>query len=134
MEQKLAAVAHRAAPRDLSDMYLTVMANWQSMLRSRSMYLTHSFLEDHVGVAWITLYASRWSIGQNNSRIASDQLINHRVWRESERWLLAESRNGNYLLLEQHRRNNRSGRSSSRVTGGHWPPSQARRIELAQRP
>ena len=35
--QKLAAVAYRAAPRDLFDMYLMIMANWQSKLRSRSM-------------------------------------------------------------------------------------------------
>ena len=47
MGQKLAAVAYRAAPRDLFDMYLMIVANWQSKLRSRSMYLAYSFLDDH---------------------------------------------------------------------------------------
>lgn len=47
MGQKLAAVAYRAAPRDLFDMYLMVMAEWQTKLRSRSMYLAYSFLDDH---------------------------------------------------------------------------------------
>ena len=46
MGQKLAAVAYRAAPRDLFDMYLMIMANWQSKLRSRQSYLAYSFLED----------------------------------------------------------------------------------------
>jgi predicted nucleotidyltransferase component of viral defense system len=47
MGQKLAAVAYRAAPRDLFDMYLMVTANWQLKPRSRSMYLAYSLLEDH---------------------------------------------------------------------------------------
>jgi predicted nucleotidyltransferase component of viral defense system len=46
MGQKLAAVAYRAAPRDLFDMYIMIMANWQGKPRSRSMYLAYSFLDD----------------------------------------------------------------------------------------
>lgn len=44
--QKLTAVAYRAAPRDLFDMYLIINAKWQQKPRSRSMYLAYSFLSD----------------------------------------------------------------------------------------
>ena len=67
MGQKLAAVAYRAAPRDLFDMYLMVTANWQWKPRSRSMYLAYSFLEDH---EWYRLdYPVRLKVNYEPSKL-----------------------------------------------------------------
>lgn len=44
--QKLTAVAYRAAPRDLFDMYLMLRAGWHRNPRARAMYLAYSFLQD----------------------------------------------------------------------------------------
>lgn len=67
MGQKLAAAAYRAAPRDLFDMYLMIMADWQSKLRSRSMYLAYSFLDDH---KWYRLdYPVRLKVGYRPNQL-----------------------------------------------------------------
>ena len=44
--QKLTAVAYRAAPRDLFDMYIMLMAGWHRKPGARAMYLAYSFLQD----------------------------------------------------------------------------------------
>jgi predicted nucleotidyltransferase component of viral defense system len=44
--QKLTAVAYRAAPRDLFDMYIMVTAGWHQRPGARAMYLAYSFLQD----------------------------------------------------------------------------------------
>lgn len=45
--QKLTTVAYRAAPRDLFDMYIMLMAGWHRKPSARPMYLAYSFLQDH---------------------------------------------------------------------------------------
>jgi predicted nucleotidyltransferase component of viral defense system len=44
--QKLTAVAYRAAPRDLFDMFLMLREGWHLKDRARGMYLAYSFLND----------------------------------------------------------------------------------------
>ncbi len=44
--QKLTAVAYRAAPRDLFDMYIMLKAGWHRNPSARAMYLAYSFLQD----------------------------------------------------------------------------------------
>jgi hypothetical protein len=44
--QKLTAVAYRAAPRDLFDMYVMILAGWHRSSTARGMYLAYSFLND----------------------------------------------------------------------------------------
>jgi predicted nucleotidyltransferase component of viral defense system len=45
--QKLVAVAYRAHPRDLYDMYQMLLAGWAQRPHARAMYLAYSFLQDH---------------------------------------------------------------------------------------
>lgn len=67
--QKLTAVAYRAAPRDLFDLFLLIREGWPRQYpASRAMYLAYSFLQDH---EWARLdYPMRLEVPYDPARLS----------------------------------------------------------------